>query len=40
MSRYHFHRVFKSETGLTPRAYAAARRAQRVREALQGKAPR
>ena len=36
MSRYHFHRVFKSATGLTPRAYAAARRAQRVREALQG----
>ncbi len=36
MSRHHFHRVFKSATGLTPRAYAAARRAQRVREALQG----
>ena len=35
MSRYHFHRVFKSATGLTPRAYAAARRAQRVRKALQ-----
>ena len=34
MSRFHFHRVFKAATGLTPRAYAAARRAKRVREAL------
>ena len=34
MSRYHFHRVFKGATGVTPRAYAAARRAERVREAL------
>ena len=34
MSRFHFHRVFKATTGCTPRAYAAARRAQRVREAL------
>ena len=31
MSRYHFHRVFKAITGLTPRAYAAAHRAERVR---------
>ena len=36
MSRYHFHRVFKAATGCTPRAYAAARRADRVREALRG----
>jgi len=34
MSRYHFHRVFKAITGLTPRAYAAAHRAQRVRREL------
>ncbi len=34
MSRFHFHRVFKSVTGLTPRAYAAAQRAARVREGL------
>jgi AraC family transcriptional regulator of adaptative response/methylated-DNA-[protein]-cysteine methyltransferase len=34
MSRYHFHRVFKAQTGLTPKAYAAAHRAKRVRESL------
>src|SRR6266849_151600 len=34
MSRFHFHRVFKTITGVTPKAYAAARRARRVREAL------
>lgn len=34
MSRYHFHRVFKAQTGLTPRSYAAARRAGRVRDEL------
>ena len=34
MSPYHLHRVFKSVTGLTPRAYAAARRADRVRTGL------
>ena len=34
MSRFYFHRVFKSITGVTPKAYAAARRAQRVRDAL------
>jgi len=34
MSRYHFHRVFKAITGVTPKAYAAAHRAQRVRDAL------
>ena len=36
MSRFHFHRVFKSVTGVTPRAYAAAHRGRRVREALSG----
>ena len=34
LSRFHFHRTFKRITGLTPRAYAAARRAQRVRDEL------
>ena len=34
MSVYHFHRVFKATTGLTPRAYALAQRAQRVRSEL------
>lgn len=34
MSRYHFHRVFKAVVGVTPRAYALARRTQRVRSAL------
>ncbi len=34
LSLYHFHRVFKSITGLTPKKYAAAHRAKRVRETL------
>jgi AraC family transcriptional regulator of adaptative response/methylated-DNA-[protein]-cysteine methyltransferase len=34
MSSYHFHRVFKAHTGLTPRGYAAARRSHRVRREL------
>lgn len=34
MSAYHLHRVFKAATGLTPKAYAAAHRARRLREAL------
>ena len=29
LSRFHFHRVFKSVTGLTPKAYEAAHRARR-----------
>ena len=33
-SPYHFHRLFKAITGLTPRAYAAAHRAKRVRGTL------
>ena len=34
MSRFHFHRVFRTITGVTPKVYAAAHRARRVREAL------
>jgi AraC family transcriptional regulator, regulatory protein of adaptative response / methylated-DNA-[protein]-cysteine methyltransferase len=34
MSRFHFHRIFKAVTGVTPKAYASAHRARRVREAL------
>ncbi|MBA1324681.1 bifunctional DNA-binding transcriptional regulator/O6-methylguanine-DNA methyltransferase Ada [Pseudomonas plecoglossicida] len=36
VSRFHLHRLFKAETGLTPKAYASAFRAQRLRERLQG----
>ena len=36
LSRFHFHRVFKAQTGVTPKAYAAQRRAQRVRVELAG----
>ena len=35
MSRFHFQRVFKKVTGLTPKMYADAQRARRVREQLQ-----
>ena len=35
MSPYYVHRVFKSVTGVTPRAYAAAHRTKRVRAELQ-----
>jgi len=34
LSRFHFHRLFKSVTGLTPRGYAAAWRARKLRERL------
>jgi AraC family transcriptional regulator of adaptative response/methylated-DNA-[protein]-cysteine methyltransferase len=34
MSRFHFHRVFRSVTGVTPKAYSAAHRANRVRQEL------
>ncbi len=34
MSRFHFHRVFTSLTGVSPRQYAVAHRTRRVREAL------
>jgi AraC family transcriptional regulator of adaptative response/methylated-DNA-[protein]-cysteine methyltransferase len=36
LSPYHFHRVFKAATGLTPKAYAVAHRSRRMREALKG----
>ena len=39
MSRFHFHRVFKAQAGVTPKAYAAAVRAARVREGLAQGAP-
>ena len=35
LSPYHFHRTFKAVTGVTPRAYAGAQRAKRVRDELQ-----
>jgi AraC family transcriptional regulator of adaptative response/methylated-DNA-[protein]-cysteine methyltransferase len=35
VSRFHFHRVFKQVTGLTPKAYAMGHRGQRVRNELQ-----
>lgn len=39
MSPFHFHRLFKSVTGLTPKAWQTARRNQRLRHALtQGEA--
>ena len=34
MSRFHFHRIFKTHTGITPKAYAQAARTRRVRQAL------
>lgn len=34
MSPFHFHKVFKAETGLTPKAYAAAARAKKLRDGL------
>ena len=34
MSRFHFHRIFRATTGLTPKAYAEAHRSERMRKAL------
>ncbi len=34
MSRFHFHRIFKAHTGITPKAYASARRSARLARAL------
>jgi len=36
LSPFHFHRVFKAVTGLTPKDYAAAHRGQRMRDELSG----
>lgn len=38
MSPFHFHRLFKAETGLTPKAYSSAYRARKLREELSGQA--
>lgn len=35
VSHYHFHRLFKARTGLTPKAYAMAERMRRVRGELE-----
>jgi len=37
LSPFHFHRLFKEVTGLTPKQYALSRRAARVRESLAGR---
>lgn len=34
MSAYHLHRIFKAQTGVTPKRYAAAHRGNRVRDEL------
>src|ERR1700754_5178414 len=34
MSPFHFHRQFKAETGLTPKAYSSASRARKLRDEL------
>lgn len=34
MSRFHFHRVFRERTGITPKAYGDAKRAERVAAGL------
>ncbi len=34
MSRFHFHRVFKAHTGITPKAYGVAARQRRMQQAL------
>jgi AraC family transcriptional regulator of adaptative response/methylated-DNA-[protein]-cysteine methyltransferase len=39
MSRFHFQRVFKEVTGLTPQSYAREKRAERLREQLHKGAP-
>ncbi|MCA1325457.1 bifunctional DNA-binding transcriptional regulator/O6-methylguanine-DNA methyltransferase Ada [Herbaspirillum sp. alder98] len=38
LSQHHLHRLFKAHTGLTPRAYADGRRAERMRGHLSGAA--
>ncbi len=39
LSVFHFHRLFKAQTGVTPKAYARAHRMQKVRKSLNGDAP-
>ncbi|AWK90049.1 bifunctional DNA-binding transcriptional regulator/O6-methylguanine-DNA methyltransferase Ada [Azospirillum thermophilum] len=34
LSRFHFHRIFRQVTGVTPKAYAAGRRGDRIRDGL------
>ena len=34
MSAFHFHRIFTKAVGLTPKAYASAHRAERIRDTL------
>ncbi|TYK53847.1 bifunctional DNA-binding transcriptional regulator/O6-methylguanine-DNA methyltransferase Ada [Pseudomonas synxantha] len=36
LSPFHFHRVFKAGTGLTPKRYASALRSRKVRDGLKG----
>jgi len=36
LSLWHFHRLFKAATGVTPKAYVSAHRAKRARSALEG----
>ncbi|NVZ22555.1 bifunctional DNA-binding transcriptional regulator/O6-methylguanine-DNA methyltransferase Ada [Pseudomonas costantinii] len=36
LSSFHFHRVFKAITGLTPKGYAGALRSRKVRDSLKG----
>lgn len=36
LSHHHFHRLFKTHTGMTPKAYTQARRAERMRAQLAG----
>lgn len=38
ISRFHLHRIFKAQTGITPKAYAAARRGGRVQAGLRSEA--
>ena len=38
LRKYHFHRLFKKKTGITPKQYAAEKRAERVRGELQKEA--
>jgi AraC family transcriptional regulator, regulatory protein of adaptative response / methylated-DNA-[protein]-cysteine methyltransferase len=35
MSRFHFHRLFKTATGMTPKAYAMGSRSERMRAELE-----